>query len=274
MLPVSYVFEALQALTAAEADINQLNASGGSKLEDLWNEAAGGAATLNAVELQVYIARTFPVLNIPQPMHIALKWAMLDERDKQVLKPHSFMLVLKTLCKCCRAYIAVGPLTSERPRDGKGISQHSIDFESFCFEYLSSAAEKSISTKDGSAVGAGYPRSTTRQSEGATLPYNDQNGQPMQLSKLFRDFELEFGLEELLMMACNSSACAVVTSALARQVKLCVEQGAAASVCHAAWCRLQNFKAVVQLLRQSVVEGEAIAQEKALRPLVQKVLIF
>jgi hypothetical protein len=45
-------------------------------------------------------------------------------------------------------------------------------------------------------------------------------------------------------------------------------------VCHAAWCRLQNFKAVVQLLRQSVVEGEAIAQEKALRPLVQKVLIF
>jgi hypothetical protein len=74
-------------------------------------------------------------------------------------------------------------------------------------------------------------------------------------------------------MACNSGACSAVTTALTRQVKICVEQGAVASVCHAAWSRLQKFKAVVQLLRQSLVEGEVISQEAALRPVLQQVTL-
>ncbi len=102
----------------------------------------------------------------------------------------------------------------------------------------------------------------------------DDESRAAQLSKRFREFELEFGMEELVAMACSSGACAAVVQALTRHVKLCVEQGCAAAVCHSAWQRLQDFKEVMQLLRQAVVEGESMAMETALKSLLQQVPSF
>jgi hypothetical protein len=129
-------------------------------------------------------------------------------------------------------------------------------------------------------TGAHYPASPTY-----TFPFGknttlaaarsvDDESRAAQLSKRFREFELEFGMEELVAMACSSGACAAVVQALTRHVKLCVEQGCAAAVCHSAWQRLQDFKDVIQLLRQAVVEGESMAMETALRSLLQQVPSF
>jgi len=201
---------------------------------------------------------------------------MRFENDKQMPTPSALLLFLKTLCRCCRAYVAVGPLTSGRTKSEKDVSQ-SIDFEAFCSEYLSTVELPLSLAKSGSGLHSlratadtqpWSPKLHNRPTEAS----DEDDCHPRHLSKWFREFEIEFGLEELLVMACNSSACSAVTSALKSHVKICIDQGATASVCHASWCRLQNFKAVMQLLRQSLVEGEAIALEAALRPLLEQAL--
>jgi hypothetical protein len=283
LLPVSYAFESLQALSTAAYEIKQLEENGGFGLESLWNEAAGGAHILHLVELHKWVCKRFPALNMPRPLTAAFKWTTLSDKDKPALTPQNFLLFLKTLCLCCRVCVAFGPLASERIQDETdtkrtkyGVLQRSIDFEAFCFYYLSSF-EFSSSAGDRSAVQAAPVDTTPTRSSlrnlAATEAMGDGEWHTRQLSQRFREFELEFGLEELIVMACNSSACSAVTTALTRHVKLCVEQGAVASVCHSAWTRLQDFKTVMHLLRQSIVEGEATALETALRPLLQKVYI-
>jgi hypothetical protein len=283
LLPVSYAFEGLQALSAAEVEINQLEKNGGPALENLWSEAAAGAQTLSFAELQKWLGKAFPVLNLPQPLHAALRRTILSDKDKHALTPNVFLRFLKTLCLCCRLYIVVGPLASDGTKDDAGAAQRWVDYEAFCCDYLNNVERSVCVAGDRHTIEPGGNHRAAEQALrnsptrsplnhlGTAGAVDDADRHPGQLSRCFREFELEFGLEELLVMACNSSACSVVTTALARHVKVCVEQGAVASVCHSAWQRLQDFKAVMQLLRQSLVEGEAISLESALRPLLQQV---
>jgi hypothetical protein len=277
LLPVSYVFEALQALKMTENSINEQHRMCGENSKSLWLQAAGGAQTLSAADMRSWLATAFPVLNRPRSLRAAFKIMLVHESGQQVLTSAQFLPFLKILCRCCRVDVALGALVSETADSDRKDAQRTLDFEEFCLEYvnndgrLASPDAAGRATQRRSAVIADGKTRSAIHSPAAADALDDGVSGPDKLSQWFREFELEFGMEELVVIACNSSACSAVLSALSRHVKLCIEQGVAASVCHSAWSRLQNFKAVVQLLREALAEGEAIAQQAALRPLLQQV---